>query len=105
MNYGDFQVELYVGGLSGVRPELPVTAAGMEDRARAAMSTETWSYVAGGAGNEFTQDLNVTALDRYGLVPPRAAGRGCSGAPPSGTCRRACSAWSCPRRCCWRRSA
>jgi isopentenyl diphosphate isomerase/L-lactate dehydrogenase-like FMN-dependent dehydrogenase len=74
MNYGDFQVELYVGGLSGVRPELPVTAAGMEDRARAAMSTETWSYVAGGAGNEFTQDLNVTAFDRYGLVPRMLAG-------------------------------
>src|SRR3954467_4092237 len=74
MNYGDFQVELYFGGLSGVRPELPVTAAGMEDRARAAMSTETWSYVAGGAGNEFTQDLNVTAFDRYGLVPRMLAG-------------------------------
>jgi lactate 2-monooxygenase len=74
MNYGDFQVELYVGGLSGVRPELPVTAAGMEDRARAAMSTETWSYVAGGAGNEFTQDINVTAFDRYGLVPRMLAG-------------------------------
>src|SRR4051795_1658801 len=74
MNYGDFQVELYLGGLNGVRPELPVTAAGMEERARAAMSTETWSYVAGGAGNEFTQDLNVAAFDRYGLVPRMLAG-------------------------------
>jgi isopentenyl diphosphate isomerase/L-lactate dehydrogenase-like FMN-dependent dehydrogenase len=74
MNFGDFQLELYLGGLSGVRPELPITAAGMEERARAAMSTETWSYVAGGAGNEFTQDLNVTAFDRYGLVPRMLAG-------------------------------
>src|SRR3954469_11515158 len=74
MNYGDFQLELYVGGLSGVRPELPVTAAGMEERAHAAMSTEIWSYVAGGAGNEFTQDLNVAAFDRYGLVPRMLAG-------------------------------
>src|SRR3954447_2858266 len=74
MNYGDFQVELYFGGLSGVRPQLPVTAAGMEERARAAMSTEMWSYVAGGAGNEFTQDLNVTAFDRYGLMPRMLAG-------------------------------
>src|SRR3954462_1906944 len=74
MNYGDFQLELYFGGLSGVRPELPVTAAGMAERARAAMSTETWSYVAGGAGNEFTQDLNVAAFDRYGLVPRMLAG-------------------------------
>jgi isopentenyl diphosphate isomerase/L-lactate dehydrogenase-like FMN-dependent dehydrogenase len=74
MNYGEFQLELYFGGLGGVRPELPVTAAGMEQRARAAMSTEIWSYVAGGAGNEFTQDLNVTAFDRYGLVPRMLAG-------------------------------
>jgi len=26
------------------------------------MSTELWSYVAGGAGNEFTQELNVSAF-------------------------------------------
>ena len=35
MTYGDFQLELYFEGLRGVRPELPVTAAGMEERARA----------------------------------------------------------------------
>src|SRR3954451_16881440 len=74
MNYGDFQLELYFGGLSGVRPQLPVTAAGMEERARAAMSIETWSYVAGGAGNEFTQDHNVRAVVRYGLGPRMLAG-------------------------------
>ncbi len=74
MNYGDFQLELYVSGLSGVRPELPVTAAGMEQRARAAMSPELWSYVSGGAGNEYTQQLNVTAFDRYGLVPRMLVG-------------------------------
>ncbi len=74
MNHGDFQLELYLAGLSGVRPHLPVTSAGMEARARAALSTETWAYVAGGAGNEFTQDVNVTAFDRYGLVPRMLAG-------------------------------
>lgn len=74
MNYGDFQLELYLSGLTGVRPELPVTAAGMEQRARAAMSPELWAYVTGGAGNEYTQDLNVSAFDRYGLVPRMLAG-------------------------------
>jgi lactate 2-monooxygenase len=74
VNFGDFQLELYVNGLNGVRPELPVTAAAMEERARAAMSTEVWSYLAGGAGNEFTQDLNVAAFDRYGLMPRMLAG-------------------------------
>lgn len=74
MNYGDFQLELYFGGLGGLRPELPVTTAGMEERARGAMSTETWSYVAGGAGNEFTQNFNVAAFDRYGLIPRMLVG-------------------------------
>src|SRR3954465_11914695 len=73
-NFGDFQLELYLAGLSGVRPELPMTAAGMERRAREALSPEILSYVAGGAGNEHTQDANVTAFDRYGLMPRMLAG-------------------------------
>jgi isopentenyl diphosphate isomerase/L-lactate dehydrogenase-like FMN-dependent dehydrogenase len=73
-NFGDFQLELYLAGLQGVRPPLPMTAAEMEVRARAAMPPETLSYVAGGAGDEFTQDLNVRAFDRYGLVPRMLAG-------------------------------
>jgi isopentenyl diphosphate isomerase/L-lactate dehydrogenase-like FMN-dependent dehydrogenase len=74
MNYGDYQLELYLGGLNGVRPQLPVTSGGMAERARMAMAPETWSYVAGGAGNEHTQDLNVTAFDRYGLIPRMLSG-------------------------------
>lgn len=74
MNYGDFQLELYLGGLQGVRPSLPLSAAGMEERARGAMAPEVWSYVAGGAGNEHTQRLNVAAFDRYGIVPRMLAG-------------------------------
>jgi lactate 2-monooxygenase len=73
-NFGDFQLELYLAGLSGVRPELPMTAAGMEERARAALSPEILSYVAGGAGDEHTQQLNVTAFDRYGLIPRMLSG-------------------------------
>ena len=74
MNYGDYQLELYLGGLNGVRPQLPVTSGGMAERARLAMAPETWSYVAGGAGNEHTQDLNVAAFDRYGLIPRMLSG-------------------------------
>src|SRR3546814_13039550 len=43
--------------------------AELERRAEAAMSPEIWSYVAGGAGNEHTQDANVTAFERWGLMP------------------------------------
>jgi isopentenyl diphosphate isomerase/L-lactate dehydrogenase-like FMN-dependent dehydrogenase len=73
-NFGDFQLELYVAGLSGIRPALPIHYEDLRARAAKALSSEVLSYVAGGAGNEFTQDVNVTAFDRYGLVPRMLAG-------------------------------
>ncbi|MHB8689738.1 MAG: lactate 2-monooxygenase [Solirubrobacteraceae bacterium] len=73
-NYGDFQLEIYVGGLQGVKPALPMSYKDLERRAAAALSPEILSYVAGGAGNEFTQDVNVTAFDRYGLMPRMLSG-------------------------------
>ena len=63
-NYGDFQMELYFGGLSGVRSPHPMTFAELEARAAKALPPELLSYVAGGAGNEFTQNVNVTAFDK-----------------------------------------
>jgi lactate 2-monooxygenase len=68
-NYGDYQVEIYFQGLSGVRSDLPMTYADLETRAASALSPELLSYVAGGAGNEHTQRLNVDAFDRWGLMP------------------------------------
>jgi isopentenyl diphosphate isomerase/L-lactate dehydrogenase-like FMN-dependent dehydrogenase len=73
-NFGDFQMEVYLGGLGGVRPSQPMTFSELEARAAKALAPEILSYVAGGAGNEFTQDANVTAFDRYGLVPRMLAG-------------------------------
>jgi lactate 2-monooxygenase len=73
-NYGDFQLEVYVAGLSGVRPALPIAYEDLRRRAAHALPSEVLSYVAGGAGNEFTQDVNVTAFDRYGLMPRMLAG-------------------------------
>jgi lactate 2-monooxygenase len=73
-NFGDFQLEIYVGGLSGNRPSLPIAYPELVRRAEAALPAEVFSYVMGGAGNEFTQDHNVTAFDRYGLMPRMLAG-------------------------------
>ena len=73
-NYGDFQMELYVGGLAGVRSPHPMTFSELEARGRTALSPELLSYVAGGAGNEHTQEVNVTAFDRYGLIPRMLTG-------------------------------
>ena len=68
-NYGDYQIEIYFQGLSGVRNHLPMTYSELEARGSAALSPELLSYVAGGAGNEHTQRLNVEAFDRWGLMP------------------------------------
>lgn len=68
-NYGDWQLGIYFGGLAGERPGLPMSFRDLEQRAEAAMSPEIWSYVAGGAGDEHTQDANVAAFTRWGLMP------------------------------------
>ncbi|MBF6136912.1 alpha-hydroxy-acid oxidizing protein [Nocardia otitidiscaviarum] len=69
MAFGDYQNEIYFNGLRGVVPPLPVSFAELRDRARAAMPPSVWSYVAGGAGDERTQDANVSAFDHWGLIP------------------------------------
>ncbi|MEU2547785.1 alpha-hydroxy-acid oxidizing protein [Streptomyces roseolus] len=72
--YGDYQNEIYLAGLGGVLPGLPLTYAGLEERAAAALPPSVVSYVAGGAGDEFTQRANATAFERWGLVPRMMVG-------------------------------
>jgi lactate 2-monooxygenase len=73
-NFADFQLELYMRGLSGVRPSLPVTYGELERRAHGALDPSIVSYVAGGAGDERTQDANVSAFGRWGLIPRMLVG-------------------------------
>jgi len=73
-NFGDFQLEIYLRDLSGMRENLPLTYPELEARAHAALPPDIVSYVAGGAGNEHTQDANVTAFDRWGLIPRMLVG-------------------------------
>jgi lactate 2-monooxygenase len=69
MAYGDYQLEIYFQGLSGVLPTLPMSFAELEAKAQAAMAPSIWSYVAGGSGDERTQRYNVTAFENWGLMP------------------------------------
>ena len=73
-NHGDWQLGIYLAGLEGVRPDLPMDYAELARRAEEVMSPEMWSYVAGGAGDETTQNANVRAFARYGLMPRMLAG-------------------------------
>ncbi|WP_137148092.1 lactate 2-monooxygenase [Mycolicibacterium sp. CR10] len=74
MTFGNYQLEIYLQGLSGVLPSLPMDYAGWEAKAEAAMPPSIWSYVAGGAGDEQTQRGNRTAFDRWGLMPRMLVG-------------------------------
>jgi isopentenyl diphosphate isomerase/L-lactate dehydrogenase-like FMN-dependent dehydrogenase len=72
--FGDFQNEIYLAGLTGRLPALPMSYAGLERRAAQALPPSVVSYVAGGAGDETTQRANVEAFGRWGLVPRMFAG-------------------------------
>jgi len=65
--FGTYQNEIYAASLRGVLPDYPMTFDELAEHARHAMTPSVWSYVAGGAGDEFTQRANVTAFQKWGL--------------------------------------
>jgi lactate 2-monooxygenase len=67
--YGDYQNEIYLNGLRGVRPKLPVDFKSLEAKAAAALPASVISYVQGGCGDERTQEFNASAFQRWGLIP------------------------------------
>jgi lactate 2-monooxygenase len=69
MTFGDYQNEIYLRGLAGVVPPLPMAFAELEAKAGQALPPSVWSYVVGGAGDERTQRANREAFDRWGLMP------------------------------------
>ena len=67
--FGDYQNEIYLKGLQGIRPALPVDFKGLEARAAAALPPSVLTYVQGGCGDEATQRRNVEAFAEWGIVP------------------------------------
>lgn len=63
------QIEIYLGGLAGRKPMLPVALDKLEQRAREVLTPEAWDYVAGGAGGEDTMRANREAFRRWRIVP------------------------------------
>lgn len=68
-NFGAMQNEIYNAGLKGVLPTYPVDFAGLEKRAHEALGPMLTNYVAGGCGDEHTQDQNAAAFHHWGMVP------------------------------------
>jgi lactate 2-monooxygenase len=63
------QSEIYLAGVAGRRPAVPVDPARLEQAAAEAMSDEAFAYVAGGAGSESTVRENRAAFERWRIVP------------------------------------
>jgi lactate 2-monooxygenase len=67
--FGAMQNEIYNAGLRGILPTFPVDFATLEKRAHEALGPSLTNYVAGGCGDEHTQDQNAAAFHHWGMVP------------------------------------
>jgi len=68
-NFGAMQNEIYNAGLRGILPTFPVDFATLEKRAHEALGPMLTNYVAGGCGDEHTQDQNASAFHHWGMIP------------------------------------
>ncbi len=65
----DWQLQIYLRGLMGGGPAVPITHALLEQKAKDALGPEAWDYLAGGAGGEDTIRANLEAFRRWRIVP------------------------------------
>jgi lactate 2-monooxygenase len=63
------QTAIYLGGISGSRPRVPLDIDELEARAKRSMSRAAFAYVAAGAGNEDTVEANRAGFRRWRIVP------------------------------------
>jgi lactate 2-monooxygenase len=63
------QREVYITGLSGKQPPVPVDPDLLEKAAQKVMSPKGFAYVAGGAGKELTVKANRTDFSKWSIKP------------------------------------
>jgi lactate 2-monooxygenase len=63
------QTSVYLGGISGRRPRVPIDAGRLEQEGRRRLRSDSYAYIAAGAGNERTLAANRAAFDRWRIVP------------------------------------
>ena len=66
------QTRVYVRGLGGERPRVPVSPERLEAAARAKLGAPDFAYLAGGAGTERTMRANLAAFERVADEARRA---------------------------------
>ena len=65
----DRQKQIYIDGLRGSLPVIPIHYGQLRKRAEKLMSARAFAYVDGGAGQEQTMEANRMALNRWKIVP------------------------------------
>lgn len=68
------QQAVYVQGVAGRTPAVPVAPDRLREAARAAMTRDAFAYVDGGAGTEATMDANRAAFGRWRIAPRQLRG-------------------------------
>lgn len=63
------QGQIYTAGALGHKPLVPTDPVALELAASTKMTPEAYWYVAGSAGMQRTSEANVSAFDRYRIVP------------------------------------
>ena len=63
------QQEIYTGAFTGQRFSIPIAIEEIEKQARQKMTPQAYDYVAGGAGSESTCRANLSAFERWRIVP------------------------------------
>ena len=65
----DRQKHIYLNGLSGNKPRVPVDMNALAETARRHMSKAGYAYIAGGAGQELTLKNNRQGFNNWQIVP------------------------------------
>ena len=68
-NFGQYQYEIYLEGMSGKTPDFPFELAELERRFEADVDPIPRDYVSAGAGSEDTMRENLEAFRRWRIVP------------------------------------
>ncbi len=69
------QKKIYVKGIGGERPLLPLSYEEMKRQAKDRLSPEGFAYICGGAGREETQSANRRAFQQWEILPSMLNGK------------------------------
>ena len=65
---------IFIEGLSGKKPDLPIQYEELKEAARQKISPEAFAYVEGSADHESTKARNTKAFDKYRIIPKMLQG-------------------------------